>query len=410
MNQLLLHNARVALPAGVRQGGVLIREGRIAEIFAAGSTPTGFAAESIDLLGAYLAPGLIDIHIHGSAGVDVMEAGQDELAKLCEFLLSEGVTGFFPTLVPADGPAYEAALEQIGEHIRRQDRTGSGGQLRGARILGVHFEGPFVNQRRCGALNARRFRTYDGDPRSLDSLLNTARPPGDATSRSSSLARLMTLAPELDAGLELTRELSRRGVRPFIGHSQADPTTLDLAFQAGARHVTHFPNALDPLHHRKPGAVAWALVRLEVTLDCIADFHHVDPLMLRLIYQSKSADGMALISDAIPPAGLGDGGYSVWGESIVVIGGRTALTRDSGETTLAGSVMTLRQGLKNMVSVGVPAAEAFRMASFVPARAAAVEQECGSIEGGKCADLIAFGEDFDVLLGVVGGEVLLDRR
>src|SRR6185436_20989097 len=115
----------------------------------------------------------------------------------------------------------------------------------------------------------------------------------------SSFARVITLAPEVEGGLELVRDLTSNGVRVFIGHTQADPETLDLAAEAGARHITHFPNALDPLHHRKPGAVAWGLVRGDVTVDSIADFHHVAPLMLRLIYQSKGANRLALISDAI---------------------------------------------------------------------------------------------------------------
>jgi N-acetylglucosamine-6-phosphate deacetylase len=216
----------------------------------------------------------------------------------------------------------------------------------------------------------------------------------------------MTLAPEIQGGLELTRELTRNGVRAFIGHSQADPVTLDLAFEGGSRHITHFPNALDPLHHRKPGAVAWGLLRDDVTLDCVADFHHVHPLMLRLIYQSKSADRMALISDAIKPAGLGDGEFSVWGEGITVRNGRTALARQPGEDTIAGSVITMRQALKNIVDLGVPVHEAVRMASLVPARAAGVESQLGSIKEGLRADLIAFDDEFTVRSALIGGSLV----
>jgi N-acetylglucosamine-6-phosphate deacetylase len=196
----------------------------------------------------------------------------------------------------------------------------------------------------------------------------------------------------------------------FIGHSQADPATLDLAFEAGARHITHFPNALDPLHHRKPGAVAWGLLRDDVTLDCIADFHHVHPLMLRLIYQSKSADRMALISDAIMPAGLGDGEFSVWGEGITVRDGRTALARQPGESTIAGSVITMRQAVKNVVDLGVPVHEAVRMASLVPARIAGIESELGSIKEGKRAELIAFDDEFAVRSAVIGGSLVRLRE
>ncbi len=395
MAQLLLHDARVLLEGGVQYGGVLVRDGRIALVFSNEQMPSGMGtSESINLGGAYLAPGMIDIHIHGSAGVDVQAADAAGLAKLSEFLLAEGVTGYFATFVPTDELGYREAIAAVDSYTTRQNEAARNKKPQvAARILGIHFEGPFVSEQRCGALRREHFRTYDGDPRSLDLFIGG----------SSRTPRLMTVAPEIQGGRELTRELTRKGVRAFIGHSQADPATLDQAFEAGARHITHFPNALDPLHHRKPGAVAWGLLRDDVTLDCIADFHHVHPVMLRLMYQSKSADRMALISDAIKPAGLGDGEFSVWGEGITVRNGRTALARQPGESTIAGSVITMRQALKNIVDLGIPVHEAVRMASLVPARAAGIEAELGSIKEGVRADLIVFNDEFAVQLATVGG-------
>jgi len=395
MAQLLLKNARVIVESDVQLGGVLVRGERIAQVFAQDQTPAGLSAsETIDLGGAFLAPGMIDIHIHGSAGVDVQATDATGLAKLSEFLLAEGVTGYFATFVPSDERGYREAIAAIDSYISQQNERPRNNKAQvAARILGIHFEGPFVSEHRCGALRREHFRTYDGDSRSLDQFVGG----------SSRTPRLMTLAPEIQGGLELTRELTRNGVRAFIGHSEADPATLDLAFEAGAHHITHFPNALDPLHHRKPGVVAWGLLRDDVTLDCIADFHHVHPLMLRLMYQSKSADRMALISDAIKPAGLGDGEFSVWGEGISVRNGRTSLARRPGESTIAGSVITMRQALRNIVDLGVPVHEAVRMASLVPARAAGIEAALGSIQEGMRADLIAFDDQFSVRLATVGG-------
>jgi N-acetylglucosamine-6-phosphate deacetylase len=401
MDQLLLHNARVVFESGIERGGVLIRDGRIAHIFADENTPTGMSAnESLDVRGAYLAPGMIDIHIHGSAGVDVQGADSRQLARLSEFLLREGVTGYFATFVPTDERGYEAAIAEIDSYIKHQDEARQAQPRQAAaRILGIHFEGPFVSRNKCGALKREHFRTYDGDPRSIEIFTRSG------CDNEAASARLMTLAPEIEGGIDLTRELAVRGSRPFIGHSEADPDTLDRAAEAGARHITHFPNALDPLHHRKPGAVAWGLVRGDVSLDCIADFHHVNPLMLQLIYQSKTARRMALISDAIQPAGSGDGEFSVWGETIAVRNGVTALVGGPAQGTIAGSVITLRQAIRNIISIGVPIHEAIHMASLMPACAAGIERESGSIEVGKRADLLSFDEVFTTQFAVVDGKV-----
>jgi N-acetylglucosamine-6-phosphate deacetylase len=362
-------------------------------VFGDDGVPAGLGeGESIDLGGAYLAPGMIDIHIHGSAGIDVQATDTAGLAKLSAFLVAEGVTGYFATFVPSDERGYREAIAAIDSYRDLQNQPQRNSISPGARILGIHFEGPFVSEHRCGALRREHFRSYDGDPRTVELFVD----------RASGARRLMTLAPEAPGGLELTRELTRNGTGVFIGHSQADPATLDLAFEAGARHITHFPNALDPLHHRRPGAVAWGMVRDDVTLDCIADFHHVPPLMLRLMHQSKRSTRMALISDAIKPAGLGDGQFSVWGEGITVRGGRTSLSREPGDSTIAGSVITMRQALKNIVGLGIPIHEAVHMASLVPAQSAGVAQ-IGSIREGMHADLIAFDDDFRVNLATLEG-------
>jgi N-acetylglucosamine-6-phosphate deacetylase len=400
MTDILLHNARLILNHGIERGGVIVREGRIAQVFGDQQTPAGFAAvDTIDLNGAYLAPGMMDIHIHGSAGVDVQNATPDELQTLSDFLLTEGVTGYFATFVPTDERGYEQAIAAVESLIAAQRNAVCQGQARGAQILGIHFEGPFVSRNRCGALMTEHFRTYDGDPRALDLFSNN---------RTDGLAygRLMTLAPEVAGGLDLIRELTTRGVRAFIGHTEADTATLDSAFAAGARHITHFPNALAPLHHRKPGTIAWGLLRDDVTIDCIADFHHVHPMMLRLMAKAKTPHRVALISDAIQPAGLGDGTFKVWDIPIAVKDGLTALVEGPGAGTIAGSVITMRQALRNITETGVSLADAAHMASLTPARAAGLD-DYGLIEAGKRADLIAFDDQFTVQLALVSGTLAL---
>ncbi len=399
MNQQLLHNAKVILEDRVQEGGVLVREGRIAQVFTETDRPVGLSAgEKFDLHERFLAPGMIDIHIHGSIGVDVQNATQDELEKLSAFLLSEGVTGYFVTFVPTDDEGYRRALREIENSIAHDEQS----DKRGAKILGVHFEGPFVSHEKCGALQRRHFRTYAGEPQSLEVFTRKQNPDLE-------YARLMTLAPEIEGGLELIEELTQKGVRAFIGHTTAQPATLDAAVKAGAHHITHFPNALEPLHHRKPGIVAWGLTNDNVTFDCIADFHHVHPLMLQLMHKTKTAGHMALISDAISPAGLGEGEFTVWGDRIEVRGGITALMDGAAKGTIAGSIITMRDALKNIASLNIAVHEAIGMASLVPARAAGIDKDYGSIAAGKHADLIAFDENFNVNVAIIGGKVALNK-
>ena len=391
VTRTLITNARLVMPNGIRPGGIVTDGSQITHVFAGTDAPAGFSAkDTIDSGGDYLVPGFVDIHLHGSAGVDVLEADPDALATLSAFLGREGTTGYFATLVPASQDSVTRAIAEISAYVSRQNDTC------GARLLGIHFEGPFVSSSRCGALNPAHFLTYDGDPRSIETYCGSGRIAN----------RLITLAPEIAGGTELIRDLVRRGVRAFIGHSRADLATLHQAAEAGAKHITHFPNALDPLHHRTPGAVGWGLVRKDVTLDCIADLHHVHPLMLDLMYQSKGPGSLALISDAIKPTGLGDGEFTVWGEQIRVTGGRTSLVRDGEKQTIAGSVITIRQALRNMKGLGVPLHEATVMASLVPARVAGVDGEFGSIEVGKRADVVALDDDLNVRFTMVGGKIL----
>jgi N-acetylglucosamine-6-phosphate deacetylase len=400
MSELLLKNAQIATVQSIDTGSVLIRDGRIAQVTR--YHPTGLSSEdSVDLNGAYLAPGMIDIHIHGSVGVDVLEADREGLSKLSRFLLQEGVTGYFATLVPTSDAGYKSSLAEIENFIAHQrSETNSKGHLEGARVLGVHFEGPFVSRHRCGALQPRYLRSFDGDARSIELFIPSVG--GHKLGNSS----LITVAPEIEGGVDLIKKLLAGNDRIFIGHTEADPELLDVAAQAGARHITHFPNALDPLHHRNPGAVAWGLLRDDISFDCIADFHHVHPLMLELMYKAKGPGRMALISDAILPTGQGDGEFEVWGDRIGVTNGRTSLLDGTAKGTIAGSVITMRQAIKNIVSIGVSLEEAFRMASAVPASAAGIDSELGSIQVGKIADLVAFDNDFNVLHTVVHGKLV----
>jgi N-acetylglucosamine-6-phosphate deacetylase len=382
---LLLRGARVVLPDAVRENAcVLVEGGRIARVFDGGESAPDARARVHDLAGHTLYPGFIDLHIHGAVGVDAMDASAAELGRVAQFLAAHGVTGWLPTLVPAPDADYARAVAAVDALMSAQSET-----ARGARALGVHYEGPFVNAAQCGALRAAFFRVFGG-PRSLDNLPRLA---------GAGAAHLITVAPEIEGGVRLVGELKARGWIVSLGHTRADVATLDAAHAAGASHMTHFFNAMRPLHHRDPGPVGWGLAHDGVTCDVIADGVHCDPLLLRVALRCKTAQRLALISDAVAPAGLGDGEFGVWGETISVAAGRTSNARGD----IAGSVITLLDAARRMLALGASPVEVAAMAAHTPARVLGVEATCGSIEAGKRADLVALDEQGRARLTLVGG-------
>ena len=382
MTDLLLKNATVVLPdRELANGSVLISEGRIVSVGDDGSLS---AAEEIDLSGMTLLPGFIDVHIHGAVGVDVMEATPEGLLEVSRYLASQGVTAWLPTLVPGSDENYASVAAAVSEAMRSSE-------VGGARILGLHYEGPFVNSAQCGALHVEHFKTYSS-PADLESL-----PVNDA------MAHMITLAPEIVGGVELVRELTRRGWIVSIGHTRASLEILDEALAAGARHMTHFMNAMSPLHHRSPGPIAWGLSHDEVTVDMIADGIHLDPFMLKLLVKTKGVDGISLISDAIAAAGKGDGDYAIWGETISVKKGRTS----NASGSIAGSVITMLDAVRVMHSLGISYVDIARMSSTNPARLLGLSDSFGSISSGKRADLLALDPSGNTHLTLINGHPLI---
>lgn len=375
----LLRDVRIVLHDRViEHGALLIESGRIARV-SEGSGSDG--SHEYDCAGLTLFPGFIDVHIHGAMGVDTLAANGADLARVSQFLATCGVTGWLPTLVPA-------STEEYGQAIKAIDDASS--STEGSRILGVHYEGPFVNSAQCGALHEQFFRSYK-TPTDLDDLPT----PGAAGAK-----RMITLAPEIAGGLELVRELNRRGWIVSIGHTRATYDLLEQVAAAGARHLTHFMNAMPSLHHRAPGPIGWALFRDDVTCDFIADGIHLDPQMLRLLLKLKGAVRLSLISDAIAATGMGDGNYEIWGETITVKNGRTS----NRGGTIAGSVITMHDAARLMLSLGASEIEVARMAATNPARLLRIDQDCGSIEEGKRADLVAVDASGNIAFTMIGGK------
>ena len=393
-----LRGARIVTPERtIENADLLIDSGAIARIIESPSTESIDAELEIDLRGQTLWPGFIDVHIHGAAGIDAMDARADDLSRVAEFLARHGVTSWLPTLVPAPIEEYQQAVRAIEDTMQ-----GQAGSLRSqARVLGVHYEGPFVNSEQCGALHREHFRTFQSTA-DLDDLPIIEKGKGmRARGMRTQAVHMMTLAPEIDGGLELISELNRRGWIVSLGHTRASGDVLDAARHVGAHHMTHFMNAMTPLHHRDLGAVGWGLIHDDITIDMIADGIHLDREVLRLITKSKGVERVSLISDAIAAAGQGDGDYRIWGENITVKGGRTSNDRGS----IAGSVITVLDAVRMMLSLGFAEPDVARMSSLNPEKLLGIDHECGSIAEGKRADLVALDEDQNVRLTLIGGEI-----
>ena len=311
-----------------------------------------------------------------------MRQPADDLYKMAKFLAEKGTTAWLPTFVPDSDETYRNVIAEIEKIIEMQENEPI------AQIVGVHYEGVFANEKMCGALRPKFFKTFSGSElNDLPKLKNGV--------------HLTTFAPEIEGGIELVKELKKQNWIASIGHTKADVQTLEKAFDAGAKHLTHFFNAMTGLHHREIGVVGWALTKDEVTFDIIADGVHVAPQILKFAVQTKSAEKVSLISDAVLPTGLGDGEFEIWGEKVSVVEGKTRNERGS----IAGSVITMLDAVKTMLSLGFSKLEVSKMASANPARLLGLEKTHGAIEIGKRADLVALDKDGNVRLTIIGGRI-----
>lgn len=398
MASILIYGAR--LPGGDEPVSIVVDNGRIESIDA--SEEAAMEVRSIDLDKSLIVPGFIDVHNHGAVGVDVNTATADELLKVGAFLARNGVTAWLPTLVPDSDENYQRAIDAIDELMERQT------ELAVAQAVGVHYEGVFANEAMCGALRPEYFRSG----RTLEERAASTAQSGGHPSlerkgaidlpRLKSGVHMTTLAPEIDGGIELIAELVKEGWIVSIGHTRADAATLDAAFEAGARHLTHFFNAMTGMHHRDIGVAGWGLATDEVTFDIIADGVHVHPKMLGVACRSKGTDKISLISDSVAPTGLGDGEFELWGETISVVNGRTRNERGS----IAGSVSRMLDGVKMMRSLDFSDTDLAKMASTNPARLLGIDTDRGSIEVGKRADLVAIDADGNITMTMIGGEIV----
>lgn len=378
MASILIKNAELSTLSTSKPASILIENGRITKIST--STLDSGMDMVIDGTGLTAFPGFIDVHIHGAVGVDINEADADDMLRVAEFLAANGITSWVPTLVPDSDANYHRVIGEIEKLCALQ------GGKPVAQAVGVHYEGIFANEKMCGALRPEYFKRF-GDTLSID------------LPRLKSGAHLTTLAPEVTGGIDLIRLLVSEGWVPLIGHTNADVATLDAAFSAGARHMTHFYNAMTGIHHRDLGVAGWALTKSDVTFDIIADGIHVEPRMLKLAVDAKLPENVLLISDSVAPTGLGDGSFELWGETVSVTNGRTRNERGS----IAGSVINMLDAFRRMSKLGYSNRELSLMSSRNPARLIGMDDQLGSLDEGKLADIVLMGADGSVRQTIVRG-------
>jgi N-acetylglucosamine-6-phosphate deacetylase len=365
---------------------VVVEDGRITAMGPRQRTEVPADAKVVDLGDAILAPGYIDVHIHGSAGHDVMADDDAALPAIAGFLCRRGVTSYCPTTVTAPIDKTLQSLERLGLAIAAAKKNAP---AKGARPIGIHLEGPFISTKKCG----------------VHPVAEIVPPSNELFDRmwmaSGGTVQIVTIAPELPGAATFIRELSSRGVRMSLGHSDADTASAKAAVAAGARHATHTFNAMRPLDHREPGILGVVLSDDHLSADIIADGVHLSPEIVKLFLAVKGEERAVLITDAISATGMPDGVYKLGGFEVQVKG---SVCMAGGR--LAGSVLTMDLAVRNIMTMAQwRLQQAVRLASLNPARLLGIDTERGLLAVGRHADMVALSPQGDVIKTIIAGNL-----
>ncbi len=371
----------------IEDAALVMEDGIISAVGARAGVRVPANARVLDFGDAILAPGLIDIHIHGGAGHDVMEGSDESLAAIERLMTTHGVTSYCPTTVTAPVDVTLRSLDALANAVERAANNNGDGTR--ARPLGVHFEGPFLSHAKRGVHPPNLLQ-----PASRELFDRMWQAAGGRVS-------VLTIAPEIEGAIDLIGEASRRGVCVSLGHSDAELPQARMAIQAGARHATHTFNAMRALDHRDPGLLGAVLTDRAMTADIIVDGIHVDPVMVDLFLRAKGVEGAVLITDAISATGMPDGTYMLGGFAVQVHNGRCEF-----DGRLAGSVLTLDRAVRNMMQfTGTSLQDAIRMATASPAKVLGIAKRKGNLSVGADADIAVFTPAGEVVRTIIGGIV-----
>lgn len=371
----------------VEDGLVVISDGLIREVREAAGARGLTSAEVHDYRGCWVSPGLVDVHLHGAVGREVMEAETESLRKIAEHQAACGVTAFFPTTLTAPLEAVIKAIEAVKATARLELPS---------EIAGIHLEGPYVSLKRKGAQDPKYVREIQApDLEKFGAALG-------------SLKTLITLAPEAGRNLDFIPRMVEMGWVVSLGHSDATYDEASRAISAGADHATHLFNAWREFHHREPGGLGAVLDSQQVFAELISDGIHVHPSFIRLAVFRKGPERICLITDSLKAAGLPDGTYD-WGDMQIVLKGAEVRLKDSG--VLAGSVLHLNRAVRNVLDwTGLPVPAVVRMASLTPAESVGLGKVMGSLEPGKLANLAVFDSGFETVATYLRGKKVYPER